>query len=350
MKAGESRARGLGAELLDEVVEGVTLEVEDTRKNYGETRIICYGYLVGRMAVVGYTLRGDAHAIKARECLELPQLSDEMLARAVVKKGRSPHLEESAQADHDPRPRGRHRSLEVHGSWLADADGRSFEPGSLREPNHRLYRRGGGQLRRGPAGSMIGIKCLRRAFPHSPPGGQPGRQPREKKCAMNTVIRQELPSDVAAIHSVTVAAFLNAPHTAHTEQFIVAALRNAGASSISLVAERAGEVVGHVAVSPVSISDGSAGWYGLGPISVKPELQRKGIGSLLMQAALGLLRERGAAGCVLVGDPAYYSRFGFRPESSLMLPHVPPEYFQALPFGPSLPRGVVTFHEAFNGA
>ncbi|WP_017304424.1 GNAT family N-acetyltransferase [Spirulina subsalsa] len=165
---------------------------------------------------------------------------------------------------------------------------------------------------------------------------------------MNPVIRQELPSDVAAIHALTVAAFLNAPHTAHTEQFIVDALRKAGSLTLSLVAEQEGEVVGHVAVSPITISDGSAGWYGLGPISVKPELQRKGIGSLLMQAALRLLQEQGAAGCALVGDPAYYSRFGFKPNSDLLLPDVPPEYFQVLPFGPSSARGVVTFHEAFS--
>lgn len=164
---------------------------------------------------------------------------------------------------------------------------------------------------------------------------------------MNLVVRQELSSDAAAIHDLTRGAFLNAPHTAHTEQFIVDALRKAGALAISLVAEQEGEVVGHVAVSPVSISDGSEGWYGLGPISVKPELQRKGIGSLLMQSALRLLQEQGAAGCVLVGDPAYYSRFGFKPESSLILPDVPPEYFQTLSFGPSFPSGVVTFHEAF---
>ncbi len=165
---------------------------------------------------------------------------------------------------------------------------------------------------------------------------------------MNPVIRKEAPSDVASIHAVTVAAFLNAPHTGHTEQFIVDALRKAGALAISLVAEEAGEVVGHVAVSPVSISDGSAGWYGLGPISVRPELQGKGIGSLLMQAALRLLQERGAAGCVLLGDPAYYSRFGFNPEPGLVLPDVPPEYFQALSFDAPLPHGVVTYHEAFS--
>jgi putative acetyltransferase len=164
---------------------------------------------------------------------------------------------------------------------------------------------------------------------------------------MYPVIRQESYSDVAAIHAVTVAAFLDAPHTAHTEQFIVDALRKAEALTISLVAEQDGKVVGHVAVSPISISDGSADWYGLGPISVRPELQRKGIGSLLMQTALRLLEERGAAGCALVGDPAYYSRFGFKPASGMVLPDVPPEYFQALSFGPSLPCGVVTFHEAF---
>lgn len=164
---------------------------------------------------------------------------------------------------------------------------------------------------------------------------------------MNPVIRQEVPTDAAAIHALTAAAFLNAPHTAHTEQYIVDALRKAGALSISLVAELAGEIVGHIALSPVSISDGSTGWYGLGPISVRPELQRMGIGSFLMRTALQMLRERGAAGCLLVGDPAYYSRFGFRPEPGLVLPDVPPEYFQALAFGPLLPRGVVTFHEAF---
>lgn len=165
--------------------------------------------------------------------------------------------------------------------------------------------------------------------------------------AMKPTIRLELPSDAAAIHAVTTAAFLNAPHTAHTEQFIVAALRKAGALTISLVAEQGGEIVGHVALSPVLISNGATDWYGLGPICVKPELQRKGIGSLLMQAAIQRLRERGAAGCVLVGDPMYYSRFGFTPEPGLVLPDVPPEYFQALQFGRSLPHGVVSFHEAF---
>jgi putative acetyltransferase len=165
---------------------------------------------------------------------------------------------------------------------------------------------------------------------------------------MNIEIRAETPADIAAIEAVTVAAFLHAPHTDHTEQFIVNALRKAGKLTLSLVAELNGSVVGHVALSPISISDGTSNWFGLGPISVAPEFQGRRIGSQLMHEALRRLREFGAAGCVLLGDPAYYQHFGFRPEPSLVLPGVPPEYFQALSLGSPLPQGNVTYHEAFS--
>jgi len=147
---------------------------------------------------------------------------------------------------------------------------------------------------------------------------------------------------------VTVAAFLGAGHGTHTEQHIVNALRGAGKLAVSLVAEADGAVIGHVAISPVSISDGTSGWFGLGPISVLPQHQRRGIGSQLMREALRLLRGRGAAGCVVLGDPAYYSRFGFQAGSNLVLPGVPPEYFQAVAFDSSRPCGIVTYHGAFN--
>jgi len=164
---------------------------------------------------------------------------------------------------------------------------------------------------------------------------------------MKITIRAELPSDVAGIHALTAAAFLNAPHAAHTEQYIVDALRAAGALALSLVAEIDGRLVGHVALSPVSISDGTPGWYGLGPISIEPELQGQGIGSRLMQEAMRQLQARGAAGCVLVGDPGFYTRFGFQPQAGLMVPEVPPEYCLVLAFGAPLPQGVVSFHAAF---
>jgi putative acetyltransferase len=165
---------------------------------------------------------------------------------------------------------------------------------------------------------------------------------------VNIKIRKETAADTTAIQAVTISAFLKAPHTSHTEQFIVEALRKAGLLTISLVADAEGTVIGHVAVSPVSISDFASGWFGLGPISVVPEHQGRGVGSRLMQEALRTLREQGAAGCVLLGEPGYYSRFGFRADPNLILPDVPPEYFQAISLDSSRPHGTVSYHEAFN--
>lgn len=162
-------------------------------------------------------------------------------------------------------------------------------------------------------------------------------------------IRPEVPADALAIEALTIAAFRKAPHSEHTEQFIVRALRSAGQLTISLVAEEDGALLGHVAVSPVTIAGAAEAtrWFGLGPISVAPQRQHQGIGSQLMEAALGELRHAGAAGCVLLGDPGYYARFGFRPEPALLLPGVPAAYFQALSLDGGLPAGTVSYHPAF---
>ncbi|MDD2769660.1 MAG: N-acetyltransferase [Methylococcus sp.] len=164
---------------------------------------------------------------------------------------------------------------------------------------------------------------------------------------MNVRIRSELPSDVAAIEAVTVAAFLKAAHTSHTEHFIVDALRRSGQLSVSLVAEDDGIIIGHIAVSPVSLSCGANDWYGLGPISVAPERQRQGVGTRLVERVLADMHGLGAAGCVLLGAPSYYSRFGFSTLPSLVLPGVPPEYFQAISFRGPVPSGTVSYHESF---
>ena len=164
---------------------------------------------------------------------------------------------------------------------------------------------------------------------------------------MSVQIRNEVPADIAAIESVTVAAFLRAAHTGHTEHFIVNALRRCGRLAVSLVADDEGAVVGHAAVSAVSISDGAVGWYGLGPISVLPERQGQGVGSRLMTRALADLRALGASGCVVLGEPGYYSRFGFKAEPSLVFPGVPSEYFQAVSFDGIVPCGTVAYHESF---
>ena len=161
-------------------------------------------------------------------------------------------------------------------------------------------------------------------------------------------IRTEQVRDIAEIHSLTQAAFLNAPHTSHTEHLIVDALRLADVLTVSLVATEAGRIVGHVAVSPVSISNGAAHWYGLGPVSVLPEMQGLGIGSRLIEAALVQLQTQSAQGCVVLGEPEYYQRFGFKAEPSLVLADVPAEYFMALSFHEGVPSGNVTYHAAFD--
>ncbi|MGY2489389.1 GNAT family N-acetyltransferase [Cupriavidus sp. CP313] len=165
---------------------------------------------------------------------------------------------------------------------------------------------------------------------------------------MSVQIRSESPSDADAIARLTTAAFLTAPHTSRTEAFVVNALRRAGQLTVSLVAQAGDRLVGHVAISPVTVSSGEAGWYGLGPISVAPDLQGQGIGSQLMRASLDQLRSLGAAGCVVLGDPGYYGRFGFAVRPGLVLQGVPPEYFQALAFDGGYPTGSVQYHDAFN--
>lgn len=165
---------------------------------------------------------------------------------------------------------------------------------------------------------------------------------------MSVQIRPETCADEAGIESVTAAAFLNAEHTSHTEQFIVAGLRRSGMLTLSLVAELNGDLAGHVAVSPVTVSDGSMNWYGLGPVSVPPVFQRQGIGSELIREALGRLRRMGAGGCVVLGAPHFYGRFGFKAEPGLVLPGVPPECFMALAFGEKVPQGRVEYHSAFD--
>ncbi len=163
----------------------------------------------------------------------------------------------------------------------------------------------------------------------------------------NMNIRNETPADVAAIADVTIAAFRTVAISRHTEQFIIAALRAANALTISLVAEVQGRVVGHIAFSPITISDGSANWYGLGPVSVSPQYQRQGIGSALIREGLSRLKAMNAQGCCLVGHPKYYPRFGFRNIQGLVHEGVPQEVFLALPFDQHIPQGMVTFHEAF---
>ncbi len=161
------------------------------------------------------------------------------------------------------------------------------------------------------------------------------------------VIRPETPGDHDPIREILIAAFANHPYSHQTEHLIVEALRADDALTVSLVAEVDGKVVGHLAFSPVSIGGKECGWLALGPVAVSPNHQRQGIGTALVNEGLQTIRSMGAQGCFLVGDPAFYRRFGFENNPALRMEGVPPEVLMCLPMGDQIPEGSVTHHSAF---
>lgn len=148
---------------------------------------------------------------------------------------------------------------------------------------------------------------------------------------LSTTVRPEQPGDVGDIRRIHAEAFAGHPHSRGTEPLIVDALRTRGKLALSLVAcDSAGRLVGHIAFSPVLVGGLTCGWFGLGPLGVLPGEQGRGVGTALVESGLALLGDSGARGCVVLGDPRYYGRFGFAPTSALRLPGVPPSHFMAI--------------------
>ena len=164
---------------------------------------------------------------------------------------------------------------------------------------------------------------------------------------MSWTIREEHASDTAAIRTLLERAFADHDHSDGIEPELVEQLRRDRTPMLALVAHEAGAILGHITFSPVAIEDGSQGWYGLGPLAVLPERQRGGIGSALCEVGLQRLRDDGASGCVVLGDPAYYRRFGFERDPAMNFPGAPAEYFQRVIFSGGPPSGVVRYAPAF---
>jgi len=160
-------------------------------------------------------------------------------------------------------------------------------------------------------------------------------------------IRPETASDIDDIRDINVAAFRDHPISRQTEHLIVEALRDTGELEVSLVALSEGRAVGPIAFSKASVGDSESGWFLLGPVAVLPGLQGQRIGSALVESGLAELRSRHASGCVLVGDPAYYARFGFVAFPDLGYEGVPHEYVLALPFAEATPCGRIVANAAF---
>lgn len=163
------------------------------------------------------------------------------------------------------------------------------------------------------------------------------------------LIHEERTTDYVAIERVLIDAFARAEHASGREHLIVDSLRRDDALTLAVVAEQDHTILGHVAFSPVRIDGRSCGWHGLGPVAVRPSHQARGIGTALIREGLARLRQSGAAGCVVLGAPAFYSRFGFAGTPTLRFDAAPPEYFMALSLSGSRPAGCVTYHEAFAG-
>lgn len=165
---------------------------------------------------------------------------------------------------------------------------------------------------------------------------------------INVKICRERPEDHLEIHRLTADAFKPMSFSDGTEPDIIDRLRETGDLTLSLVAIENDSLLGHVAFSPVSIGNSTEGWYGLGPVSVKQERQRSGIGSALINEGLRILDSMDALGCALIGDPNYYCRFGFISDGNVHYQNLPDKHVQWKSFGEQRPKGQLVFSPAFD--
>ncbi|ODR94105.1 hypothetical protein AUC70_11095 [Methyloceanibacter stevinii] len=143
-------------------------------------------------------------------------------------------------------------------------------------------------------------------------------------------------------------AFASSSHANHTEAAIVRALRASGDMTLSLVAEIAGTVVGHIAFFAGRHRCAHGDWFGLGPLAVDPVYQGQGAGSALVSHGLADLHTNGAAGCVVLGDPRFYGRFGFMSDGALRYGDLPTRYIQRIVFAGGAPSGEIHYAPAFD--
>jgi putative acetyltransferase len=167
---------------------------------------------------------------------------------------------------------------------------------------------------------------------------------------MDLIVRAERENDREAVYAVNLAAFDNA-----SEAELAEALRAEARPVISLVAELAEKVIGHIMFSPASMAaHPDLRIMGLAPMAVLPEYQRKGVGSALIEAGLEKCRNLGMNAVIVLGHPAYYPRFGFQPSSRFNMESeydVPAEVFMALELEPGVlseVSGRVGYHDAFS--
>lgn len=163
------------------------------------------------------------------------------------------------------------------------------------------------------------------------------------------IIRPEQPADQPVIYELTEQAFRGRPYAGGDEQEVINRLRERGELVVSLVAQLQDEVVGQITFSPAGVADNSTPWFALGPVAVLPALQSKGIGGALINQGLDEILKLGALGCILTGNPVYYSRFGFELAPEHAPANEPAEFFMLKCFTAARPRGTFSFSPSFYG-
>lgn len=171
--------------------------------------------------------------------------------------------------------------------------------------------------------------------------------------SIEILVRPETPGDFAAVRALHTAAF-GQPDEAQ----IVDLVRDSTTPTLSLVAEVDGEVAGHVLFSPVEVQSGSPSLQacGMGPVGVAPLHQRRGIGTQLIEDGLRQCPGLGWNATFVLGDPRYYSRFGFALAAPLGLHFVGPQFdtaFQCRELRSGAlegSSGLVQYHAAFGDA
>jgi len=171
-------------------------------------------------------------------------------------------------------------------------------------------------------------------------------------------IREDSPLDFASVQRVVTESFTTSPHGYHGEADLVARLRANCNHVLSLVAMDEQELIGHVLFSSVQIRTASMTieGSGLAPVSVQPARQRTGVGTALINAGLEQLESNHIPFVVVIGDPAYYGRFGFQAAADFQLNHtfdgIPQEYLMVRWLQPGvvgmLSGGTVHYHGEFN--
>ncbi len=161
-------------------------------------------------------------------------------------------------------------------------------------------------------------------------------------------IRPETEQDIVAVHTLIQSAFANAAMSDGTESDLVMRLRKDPAFVLALVAEKDGEIIGHILLSEATITGEKV--LTLAPLSVAPKWQRQGVGKALINAAHQAVSVMAYPAIIVLGHPNYYARFGYEKAADYGITapfFVPEEALRVRPLQSSVPYGKIVYAAAF---